>query len=118
MTRQEGNAIDEFVTDALRNNLLGLPLDLAAINIARGRDTGVPTLNAARREFYATTHDPQLKPYTSWVDLTQNLKHEASVINFIAAYGTHAAITGATTLADKRAAATLWCSATATTATV
>ena len=52
MTRQVGNEIDEFVTEALRNNLLGLPLDLAAINIARGRDTGVPTLNEARREFY------------------------------------------------------------------
>ncbi len=43
-----GNEIDEFVTGALRNNLLGLPLDLAAINIARGRDTGVPSLNHAR----------------------------------------------------------------------
>ena len=53
MTGQVGNEIDEFVTEALRNNLLGLPLDLAAINIARGRDTGVPSLNAARREFYA-----------------------------------------------------------------
>ena len=29
MTRQAGNEIDEFVTEALRNNLLGLPLDLA-----------------------------------------------------------------------------------------
>ena len=48
MTRQVGNEIDEFVTDALRNSLLGLPLDLAALNIARGRDTGIPTLNAAR----------------------------------------------------------------------
>ena len=40
LTRQVGNEIDEFVTEAVRNNLLGLPLDLAAINIARGRDTG------------------------------------------------------------------------------
>ena len=48
MTRQAGNQIDEFVTSALRNNLLGLPLDLATINLARGRDTGVPSLNAAR----------------------------------------------------------------------
>ena len=35
----------------------------------------------------------------------QHLKHPESLINFIAAYGTHATITGATTLADKRAAA-------------
>ena len=49
MTRQEGNHIDEFVTSALRNNLLGLPLDLPTINLARGRDTGVPSLNDARR---------------------------------------------------------------------
>ena len=48
MTRQAGNEIDEFVTSALRNNLLGLPLDLATINLARGRDTGVPSLNEAR----------------------------------------------------------------------
>ncbi len=105
MTRQVGNAIDEFVTDSLRNSLLGLPLDLAAINIARGRDTGVPTLNAARREFYQTTVVPQLKPYTSWVDLTHNLKHEASLINFIAAYGTHATVQSAISLEDKRTAA-------------
>ncbi len=38
MTRQVGNQIDEFVTSALRNNLLGLPLDLATINLARGRE--------------------------------------------------------------------------------
>jgi hypothetical protein len=25
MTRQVGNEIDEFITDALRNNLIGLP---------------------------------------------------------------------------------------------
>ncbi|WP_439858876.1 peroxidase family protein [Pseudomonas sp. MBLB4136] len=105
LTRQAGNEIDEFVTGALRSNLLGLPLDLPAINIARGRDAGVPSLNAARRSFYEMTADSQLKPYTSWVDLLGNLKHELSLINFIAAYGTHSSITSATTLADKRAAA-------------
>ena len=68
MTRQVGNEIDEFVTEALRNNLVGLPLDLATINMARGRDTGVPSLNEARREFFAMTGDSQLTPYTSWVD--------------------------------------------------
>ncbi|MFC5696611.1 peroxidase family protein, partial [Pseudomonas sp. GCM10022186] len=105
LTRQVGNEIDEFVTEALRNNLVGLPLDLAAINIARGRDAGVPSLNAARREFYHMTGDEQLTPYISWVDFADHLKHVESLINFIAAYGTHASITGATTLAAKRLAA-------------
>lgn len=106
MTRQVGNEIDEFVTSALRNNLLGLPLDLATINLARGRDTGVPSLNAARREFYeVTNNDARLKPYESWVDFAGNLKNEASIINFIAAYGLHPLIVGETTVEGKRNAA-------------
>ncbi|MGM5024520.1 peroxidase family protein [Tardiphaga sp. 862_B3_N4_1] len=106
MTRQVGNEIDEFVTSALRNNLLGLPLDLATINLARGRDAGVPSLNAARREFFeASSHAPELKPYDSWVEFAGNLKNEASVINFMAAYGLHSSITGEATIEGKRAAA-------------
>ncbi|RXT55619.1 hypothetical protein B6S44_09420 [Bosea sp. Tri-44] len=106
MTRQVGNEIDEFVTGALRNNLLGLPLDLATINLARGRDTGVPALNEARRTFYeATNQDARLKPYESWIDYAGHLKHEASIINFIAAYGTHQLITDQTTIEGKRDAA-------------
>jgi Ca2+-binding RTX toxin-like protein len=105
MTRQAGNEIDEFVVNALRNNLVGLPLDLAAINMARGRDAGIPTLNHARTELYAMTSDAQLKPYVSWFDFAQNIKHPESIINFIAAYGTHDLITAETTLAGKRAAA-------------
>ncbi|WPO43209.1 peroxidase family protein [Tardiphaga sp. 42S5] len=106
MTRQAGNQIDEFVTSALRNNLLGLPLDLATINLARGRDTGVPTLNEARQQFYeATNEDSLLKPYESWVDFAGHLKNEASIINFIASYGTHALITSQATLEGKRDAA-------------
>src|SRR5215510_4567297 len=104
-TRQIGNAIDEFKTEALRNNLLGLPLDLATINLARGRDTGIPSLNDARAQFYHMTGDSQLTPYVSWVDFANHLRHPESVINFIAAYGTHTSITNETTLAGKRAAA-------------
>ena len=104
MTRQVGNEIDEFVIEALRNNLVGLPLDLAALNMARGRDTGIPSLNEARAQFFAMTGDAQLTPYTSWVDFAQHLKHPVSLINFIAAYGTHPTITAATTLDGKRAA--------------
>lgn len=108
MTRQAGNEIDEFVTEALRNNLVGLPLDLAAINIARGRETGVPSLNAARRDFFTNTSDSQLKPYESWVDFANNVRNPESVINFIAAYGTHSALRASDvdTMADKRAIAT------------
>ncbi len=106
LTRQVGNEIDEFVTEALRNNLVGLPLDLAALNLARGRDVGIPSLNAARATFYRASGDSNLKPYISWADFVQHIKHPESLINFIAAYGTHSTIVNATTTADKRAAAT------------
>ena len=89
MTDQVGAELDEFVTDTLRNNVLGLPLDLASLNLARGRDTGVPSLNNFRSQLYKSTGESSLKPYTSWVDFGQNLKHPDSVVNFMAAYGTH-----------------------------
>ena len=89
MTRQVGNEIDEFVVEAVRSTLLGLPLDLPALNIARGREAGVPTFNHTRAQFYASTGDAQLKPYVSWLDFGQNMKNPISVINFIAAYGKH-----------------------------
>lgn len=106
MTGQVGNEIDEFVTDVLRNHLVGIPLDLAALNIARGRETGLPGLNAARAQFKEIANgDTQLDPYKNWVDFGMNLKNPASIVNFIAAYGTHATITGATTAEAKRDAA-------------
>ena len=98
MSKQTGNEIDEFVTGALRNNLLGLPLDLATLNMVRGRDTGTATLNEARTAF-------GLAPYASWAEFGANLRHPGTLVNLIAAYGTHPDITSATTVADKRAAA-------------
>ncbi|RAM37191.1 peroxidase family protein [Arthrobacter globiformis] len=105
MSDQTGNELDEFVTDTLRNNLLGLPLDLATINMTRAREAGVPPLNEVRRQLHDSTGDGQLAPYTSWADFGQNIKHPESLINFVAAYGTYPTIANATTLADKRAAA-------------
>jgi Ca2+-binding RTX toxin-like protein len=105
MSRQTGNEIDEFVTEALRNNLVGLPLDLAVLNMARARETGAPSFNQARAAFYAATGDSQLDPFTSWADMTPDLKNPTSIVNFIAAYGTHSTITSAGTLAAKRDAA-------------
>ncbi|MGO4258633.1 peroxidase family protein [Marmoricola sp. RAF53] len=102
---QVGNELDEFVVETLRNNLLGLPLDLPTLNMARARDAGIPPLNEVRRQIHASTNDAAMAPYTSWTDYGQHLKHPESLINFVAAYGTHPTITSATTLAAKRAAA-------------
>ncbi len=115
-TNQTGNHIDEFVISTLRNNLLGLPLDLPAINMARARDAGVPGLQAARREFFEESGDPQLRPYTSWADFDLNLKNGSNfgrgpdnqtLVNFVAAYGEHPQVTGENTIARRRAAADL-----------
>ncbi len=106
MSRQVGNELDEFVTDALRTNLLGLPLDLATINLTRARDTGIPSLQAARREFYAASAHPLLEPYSSWADFGLSLRHPESLTNFIAAYGKHPDLLAETTLVGKRKVAT------------
>jgi Ca2+-binding RTX toxin-like protein len=102
---QVGNELDEFVTETLRNNLLGLPLDLPTINMSRAREAGIPPLNELRRQLFAQTGDSGLAPYTDWSDFGQHLKHPASLINFVAAYGKHPDIVNATTLAAKRNAA-------------
>jgi len=116
MTARVGSQIDEHVVDVLRNNLLGLPLDLATLNLLRGRDTGVPPLQAARQKFFEMTGDTTLKPYTSWDDFGRNIKNgnnfgrageKASLVNFVAAYGTHPSILAATTIEEKRTAAAL-----------
>jgi Animal haem peroxidase/Bacterial Ig domain/RTX calcium-binding nonapeptide repeat (4 copies)/PASTA domain len=103
--RQVGNELDEFVTSSVRNTLVGLPLDLPAINIARGRSEGIPPLNVARQQFFAATKDSALQPYANWSEFRLGLRHAESLVNFIAAYATHPSVTGATTVADKRAAA-------------
>ena len=107
MSDQVGNELDEFVTETLRNNLLGLPLDLPTINMARARSEGIPRLNVLRRELFNSTNDGQLQPYVNWVDFGENLKHPESLVNFVAAYGLHPSITSATTVAAKREAARL-----------
>ncbi len=79
LSRQQMNEVDEFITPALNQGLLGQPLDLAAINIARGRDMGIPTLNDFREAI-------SLARYTSWADFGANMIHPESLVNFIAAY--------------------------------
>ncbi len=79
LSRQQMNEVDEFITPALTQGLLDLPLDLAAINIARGRDLGIPTLNDFRAAI-------GLAEYTSWTDYGAGMIHPESLVNFIAAY--------------------------------
>jgi Ca2+-binding RTX toxin-like protein len=57
MSSQVGSGIDVWIVDALRNNLLGLPLDLATLNITRGRDTGIGTLNDVRADLAGAIDD-------------------------------------------------------------
>ena len=61
-------AIDEDMVNALRNQLVGRPLDLAALNIFRGRDTGVAAFNEVRTQLFAATGNNDLEPYTGWDD--------------------------------------------------
>ncbi|MEB3265959.1 MAG: peroxidase family protein, partial [Cyanobacteriota bacterium] len=73
MTRQVGNEIDEWMTPTLRNNLVGQKLDLAMLNIIRGRDSGVPSWNDTRAALYSQTGMSTLKPYASWNEIGFNL---------------------------------------------
>ena len=76
-TNQIGSEIDEFVTGALRNNLLGLPLDL------RGPQHRPWTRHRRRRRSICVraelfSRDPgyrRSKPYASWDEFRQFLKH-------------------------------------------
>jgi Animal haem peroxidase/RTX calcium-binding nonapeptide repeat (4 copies) len=115
MTRQASNEIDEIVTPALQQNLLGQATDLAAINIARGRDLGMPTLNNLRRQLssgltaelntlnqklIANPGDTNLRQtidktialqaglqaYSSWADFGNNIQHPEALVSFVAAY--------------------------------
>ncbi len=110
MVSQRGDEIDEFVTEALRNNLVGLPLDLPSLNITRARSEGIAPLNEVRRELFNSTltgagGNASLKPYQDWQDFGMSLRHAASLVNFVAAYGQHPTILAATTNEARRAAA-------------
>ncbi len=68
--------IDRFVVDGVRNFLFGPPgaggLDLASLNIQRGRDHGLPTYNQVRIDF-------GLAPATSFADVTTDPQTQAAL---------------------------------------
>ena len=96
-----GNQIDEFVVDSVRNFLVGLPLDLAAINIARGRDVGLGSLNEVRAEpVRADRRRVARRPMRAGPISAANLLHPTSLVNFIAAYAHDADIAAARNAGD------------------
>ena len=62
---QPGQEVDPFLVDAVRNMLFPPPVDvgfdLAALNMQRGRDHGLPSYNQMRAAM-------GLMPYSSWAD--------------------------------------------------
>lgn len=71
---QSAEAIDTKVIDELRNTLFGPPgaggIDLAAVDIERGRDVGLPDYNQARV-------DMGLAPVTSFAEITSDISIQA-----------------------------------------
>jgi methionine-rich copper-binding protein CopC len=78
IANQSSERIDTQVVNALRNDLVRNPADLFSINVQRGRDLGLGSLNQLRMQLSAST-DPYVReavertglpltPYTSWED--------------------------------------------------
>ena len=79
LTLQEMEEVDNFIVDAVRNFLDDGPgFDLAAINIQRGRDHGLPDFNSMRTSI-------GLEPIGDFSELTSN---EELVSLFREVYGT------------------------------
>lgn len=79
LTNDLSNALDVHIVDDLRNFLFApkIGLDLASINLQRGRDLGLGTLNETRVAL-------GLKPYTSFAAITSDAATAAALQ---AAYG-------------------------------
>lgn len=81
MAGQPCEELDEWIVDDLRNFLFGAPgaggLDLAALNIQRGRDHGLPSFNAVRQAL-------GLKPALRFRDVHPN---PAVIAELSSAYG-------------------------------
>ena len=83
LTSNLTSEFDAKIIDDVRNLLFGPNSfrDLASLNIMRGRDQGVTTLNQFRADFGT---NPPLTPYTSFSELTSNASLAAALS---AAYG-------------------------------
>jgi Ca2+-binding RTX toxin-like protein len=74
---QAAAEVDTQIVDAVRNDLVRISADLFSLNLLRGRDIGLGTMNQVRAEL-AASDDPyvreavgyagDLSPYASWED--------------------------------------------------
>jgi len=74
MSNQVAQAMDDGITSQVTNHLFeepgdGFGLDLAALNIQRGREHGIPSYNRYRKWC-------DLKPFLSWSDLNGVMRNE------------------------------------------
>ena len=100
--------IDHSIVEAVRSMLLGLPLDLGAANLMRGRELGLPSLNEFRAyisgdtsllaqtgqasDYTSEAGIPQLSPYANWDEFGAALRGTAAeradlLARFKAVYG-------------------------------
>ena len=74
LAAQEHQMVDPLIMDDIRNFLFGPPgaggLDLLSVNIARGRERGLPDYNTIREDF-------QLAPHDDFTSLTSNVELSA-----------------------------------------
>ncbi|KQW78757.1 peroxidase family protein [Brevundimonas sp. Root1279] len=108
LMRVEHQRIDHSIVEAVRSMLLGLPLDLGAANLMRGRELGLPSLNEFRAYISGNTSllqqngqasdysteagIPQLSPYANWDQFGAALRGNAAeradlLARFKAVYG-------------------------------
>ncbi|MFW2357904.1 peroxidase family protein, partial [Hydrogenophaga sp.] len=97
ITAQAAEEVDTQVVDAIRNDLVRVSADLFSLNVARGRDLGMGTLNQVRQalldsqDVYVVDSikrsDVDLTPYTSWENFQiRNSLSDATIAKFRAAY--------------------------------
>ena len=94
---QPAEEVDYNLVDAIRNNLQEIPFDLFSLNVARGRDVGLGTLNQVKKDLMESD-DPYVKeavelsdadmtPYSSWADFRDRNNLSPTVIaQFMMAY--------------------------------